>query len=320
MGESQREDYDSPWKGMLERYFEQFMIFFFPQAHSGINWSKGFEMLDKELQKVVRDAGLGRRFVDELVKVWQKDGEEAWLLIHVEVQGEAEAGFAERMYVYNYRLFDRYRRTVVSLAVLADAKPRWRPRSYRKSLWGCSVSIEFPVVKLLDYGRDLRRLRASRNPFALITMAHLRSMATRRNPAGRLRWKIELVRMLYSRGFPREDVLELLRFIDWLLVLTPELEREFEEDLAKSEGRRNMEYITTWERRGIERGREEGKLEAVREKIVELLEVRFGSIPTSVGEALSSIADPATLNDLFKKAVTVDSAERFSRILARQSK
>jgi hypothetical protein len=31
------------------------------------------------------------------------------------------------MYVYNYRLFDRYDRPVVSLAVLADASPTWRP-------------------------------------------------------------------------------------------------------------------------------------------------------------------------------------------------
>jgi hypothetical protein len=331
VGESQREDYDTPWKGMLERYFEQFMIFFFPRAHSGIDWSKGYELLDKELQQVVRDAGMGRRFVDKLVKVWQKDGEEAWLLIHVEVQGQAEADFAERMYVYNYRLFDRYRRTVVSLAVLADEDTEWRPGSYRRSLWGCAVSIEFPAVKLLDYGRELERLRESRNPFAVITMAHLRSMASRRDPRARLRWKIELVRMLYSRGFPREDVLELLRFIDWLLVLAPELEREFEEDLAKSEGQRNMEYITTWERRGerrgIEKGRKEGKikgrlegkLEAVRENIVELLKVRFGSVPPSVGDALDSIGDLATLNELFRKAVTVDTAEQFARILTRQS-
>lgn len=30
------------------------------------------------------------------------------MLIHVEVQGEPEDGFAERMYTYQYRLRDRY--------------------------------------------------------------------------------------------------------------------------------------------------------------------------------------------------------------------
>lgn len=31
------------------------------------------------------------------------------------------------MFVYNYRIFDRYDRPVASLAVLADDDPGWRP-------------------------------------------------------------------------------------------------------------------------------------------------------------------------------------------------
>jgi len=34
-----------------------------------IAWTQGQEFLDKELQKVVRDADLGRRYADKLVKV-----------------------------------------------------------------------------------------------------------------------------------------------------------------------------------------------------------------------------------------------------------
>jgi len=54
-------DYDSPWKEALERFFEPFMAFFFPAAHAGIDWSRGYTFKDKELQRVVRDADLGRR-------------------------------------------------------------------------------------------------------------------------------------------------------------------------------------------------------------------------------------------------------------------
>jgi hypothetical protein len=35
------------------------------------------------------------------------------------------------MFVYHYRLFDRRRKPVVSLAVLADLEAAWRPRTYR---------------------------------------------------------------------------------------------------------------------------------------------------------------------------------------------
>jgi hypothetical protein len=64
---------DSPWKEMLEFYFEDFMIFFFPNVHTMIDWARGYEFLDNELQQVVRDAELGRRWADKLVKVWLND-------------------------------------------------------------------------------------------------------------------------------------------------------------------------------------------------------------------------------------------------------
>jgi hypothetical protein len=123
-------DYDRAWKEVLERFFEEFLAFFFPRAHAGIDWSRGYEFLDKELQQVVRDAESGRRLVDKLVKVWNRAGEEAWVLLHVEVQEEVEKAFARRMYVYNHRIFDRYDRRVASLAVLADDQAVWRPSGY----------------------------------------------------------------------------------------------------------------------------------------------------------------------------------------------
>lgn len=44
-----RTDYDSPWKEVLERYFEPFMALFFLHAHAEIDWSRGYEFFDKEL-------------------------------------------------------------------------------------------------------------------------------------------------------------------------------------------------------------------------------------------------------------------------------
>ncbi|MFO8039025.1 MAG: hypothetical protein R6U67_06195, partial [Sodalinema sp.] len=54
-------DFDSPWKDLIECYFEPFMSFFFPEASQGIDWTRPVEFLDKELQQVVRDAELGKR-------------------------------------------------------------------------------------------------------------------------------------------------------------------------------------------------------------------------------------------------------------------
>jgi len=119
---------------------------------------------------------LGLRLADKLFKVWRLDGEEAWVLIHVEVQNQAEEQFGERMYVYHYRIFDRFRRPVVSLAVLGDEQRGWRPAHFGYSLWGCSMRLEFPVVKLLDYADRVAELEAERNPFAAVVLAHLKTV------------------------------------------------------------------------------------------------------------------------------------------------
>jgi len=176
------DDYDSPWKDMLEGYFPAFMAFFFPAVHADIDWSRGYENLDTELTQIVRDAALGRRLADKLVQVWRRDGIEQIVLIHVEIQGEYDPEFAKRMYVYNYRIFDRYDRPVVSLAVLCDASSRWRPRRYGYTLWGFQVGMTFPVVKLRDYQAHWPELEVSTNPFATVVMAHLQTRATRRRP------------------------------------------------------------------------------------------------------------------------------------------
>lgn len=124
------------------------------------------------MQQVVRDAELGRRQVDKLVRVWRRDGVEAWVLAHIEVQSQEEVNFAQRMFVYYYRIFDRYQHQVVSLAVLGDERTDWRPQRYHSGLWDCAVDFIFPVVKLLDYCAQWDMLEASRNPFARMVLAH----------------------------------------------------------------------------------------------------------------------------------------------------
>ena len=97
---AEQQDYDSPWKDILDLQFEEFMAFFFPTAHVQIDWRAGYEFLDKELQKITLDAALGRRMVDKLVRVQLKNGREQWVLVHVEVQTQPASGFPERMFVY----------------------------------------------------------------------------------------------------------------------------------------------------------------------------------------------------------------------------
>ncbi len=252
-------DYDGAWKEALERYFEEFVAFASPIAYAEIDWEQGYKFLDKELQQISPESETGQRRADKLVKVWRRDGGEAWVLVHVEVQSQEEAAFAERMYVYNYRIFDRYRRRVASLAVLGDERPTWRPSRYERELWGCRTVFEFPVVKLADYRERWEELEGSDNPFAVVVMAHLKSQETRHDEEGRKAWKFALIRRLYERGYEKEDVRKLFRFIDWLMRLPDEAEQELWEKVRQYEEVKQMPYVTSVERIGFKKGFQEGK-------------------------------------------------------------
>ena len=192
-----RDAYDTPWKDILEDYFEDFMAFFFPEIHTEIDWSMGYVFLDQELSQVTRDAEVGKKVVDKLVKVWKLTGQETWVLTNVEIQSQEESVLGERVFTYFYRLKDKFNLPIASLVILGDDRTNWRPSTFSQSLWGCRVQFEFPIVKLLDYEAQWADLEASRNPFAIVTMAHLKTKATRKDFQSRKDWKLRLTRILY---------------------------------------------------------------------------------------------------------------------------
>jgi len=45
------DEYDSPWKIVLESCFPEFMAFYFAQAHAQIDWQQGYEFKNTELRQ-----------------------------------------------------------------------------------------------------------------------------------------------------------------------------------------------------------------------------------------------------------------------------
>ena len=316
-------DYDGAWKETLERYLRPFLELCFPLAAAGIDWAVAIEFLDQELQQVVRDADLGKQRTDKLVKVRRRDGGEEWVLIHVEVQAQPDPDLALRMYRYHHRIADRYGRTVVSLVVLADADPQWRPGAYAEALWGCRLRFEYPTCKLLDLEREPGGLDASDNPVAVVIAAHLAAQATAGDPAARHDFKWALTRRLHERGYGWQDILELFRLLDWLLVLPEELEVAFRRKLTEYEEKKNMPHITSIERLSRQEGRQEGRvegrvegqMEALRTATLEFLEARFGDVPYELREELQTLTDETVLKRLPRLAAVATGLDDFHRQL-----
>jgi hypothetical protein len=299
-------DYDSPWKEALDFYFEAFLALLFPDADAQIDWSRGWESLDKEFQQIVREAEVGRKYVDKLVKVWTKAGLECWVLIHVEVQTDRDTEFPRRMFMYHYRVFDRYNRPVASLAVLADDDPSWRPGEFRQNLMGCEASLVFPTVKLLDFAAKEAELEASGNPFAKIVLAHLKARQTKDDPTNRRAWKLRLVRGLYEQGLNAKIVRELFRLIDWLMILPPPLEAAFKQDVESIQKEKSMPYVTSIERVEIR--------EALRKGIRSLLKVRFGDEGLKLMPEIEDIHDGDVLEAILQSLETANTLDDVRRL------
>jgi len=201
------QDHDSPWKEILETRFAEFLALLFPHIHREVDWSRPPEFLDKELQQLAQDSQLGRRYADKLVRVWTRDRREIFVLIHVEIQGDVDQEFSLRMYVYNYRIFDKHKVDVVSLGVLADSSTTFRPISYQRRRWGCEIDFRFPVVKLLDWESRWEELEKSDNVFSLAVMAQIKAK-TSKNVDEMRAWKLRLVRLMYERGYVLDGIQE----------------------------------------------------------------------------------------------------------------
>ncbi|MEI2415873.1 DUF4351 domain-containing protein [Orrella sp. JC864] len=274
-------DHDSPWKEAIERYFRPFTALLWPALHQWIDWRQPVGFLDKELQKVVRDADSGRRYADKLVQVCSHRHGQRLVLIHVEIQDCADRDFLRRMHRYYYRVRDAYQDALVeSMAVLTRRDARADRLVYREAALSCSLEFRFPVVNLVHWlGRwqELEAATAS-NPFAVVVMAQL--LAGRQD---RLAGKIGLTRLLLQRGYGRQDVLELYRLIDWMIALPPDQEVAFIQASAALEKEHDMPFVLTaervGERRGLERGLEQGRQQGQAELLRTQLSRRFGPLP-----------------------------------------
>lgn len=314
--ESNRE-FDSPWKEAIEVFLEPLLAFFFGDLHEAIDWSKGYVSLDKEFHESLRDSAVGSSLADKLFKVYLKDGSDVWLLIHFEVQAQPAPDFARRMFVYYYRIFDRYNRDIVSLAILADERERWRPTQYRKEVFNCLLDFRFRTVKLIDWlGRE-EELHASSNVSAFAILAHLYSLTTHGDQDRRRAAKWRLIREVFNRGYTADMIRQLYRLIDWFLELPAALHEQLQNDVYDLEKQMGIPYVTSTERLARKQGLDEGLQLGLRQGLRTAIEIKFGGEGQALAAELEHIEELQHLNEIEAALRTTKTADEFKAILDR---
>jgi hypothetical protein len=301
-------DFDSGWKEAVEHDSRGFLAFFFLKIHDGVDWALDWESLAQELRELDPQGELGRRSVDVLLKVYKRGSGDTRYL-HAEVQSQVDSDFARRMHTYNYRAQDRYIQPVISIAVLGDDNPDWRPNEYVFEEWGCRKSLTFPVVKLLDFAGRQEELERYPSPFAVLVLAHLQARATQHDAEARAAWKLRLVKRLYELGLDARDFNVWFRCLGWLLDLPADVEARFRAEVFRLEEESKVKRYTTFEQVIIREGQKEGLLKGIEPA----LDLKFGAEGLALLPVLRAQADVAVLEKVaasIKMATTVDDLRR----------
>jgi len=338
--------FDECWKEALRLYLEWFLAFFFPRAHHDIDWTRDYETLNVELEKILPESQVGRRYADKLFRVVKKGKARDSRLLHVEVQCQVDEDFERRLHIYNYRTDDGYNQPPVTIALLGDTSPDWWPQEYLFEEWGFVRSLLFPSVKLLDYDGREQELLAHENPFALLVLAHLQSRKTAEDLQARLQWKVRLLRRLRELLFEGEDFRHWVRFIDYLLAVPPEWDQRVRQEIldipeetrmlpkgglelimeAEAEKRVGKRFLEVGLAKGREVGLEEGHAKGLEEGraqarsgllagIEALLELKFGMVDLPLMEALRKQSDIHVLCQVQLAIKNASSSDELRRIL-----
>ncbi len=166
--------------------------------------------------------------------------------------------------------------------------------------------FQYPLIKIIDYRERWAELDNSSNPFAIIVCAYLKTLETEGNVQERYKWKKRFLLELYQRGMKRDVILKVYKFVDWIMTLPKELNKEIHAAVKSIEEAQKMPYITTAEQIGREEGLAQG--------LAAILEIKFGEAGQRLGERAFQIEDFERLKNIMAKLKSIKSLSEAQKL------
>ncbi|MBE9551800.1 MAG: DUF4351 domain-containing protein [Proteobacteria bacterium] len=127
-----------------------------------------------------------------------------------------------------------------------------------------------------------------------------------------------MIKRLYKLGYGKEDVFHLFEFIDWIMALPKELEQGLWQEIHKMEEEKMMEYVSSVEKIGIQKGMQKGMRQGIHEGALKLLarqiarrfQVSFDSVqPIFAGMSTEQLEE---LGERFIEAQNLDQIRKWA--------
>ena len=273
-------DFDSAWKTILEAFEQEVIEVMFPELYSKIDWEKGTESLEQELQEIQKEIFEKQKaekvISDKIIKVKLKDNESKILFIHVEVQSsnKGENVFGERMFRYFYRIWDRFRykyedkSEIVAAAIYTYAGQNGKDKNYIYKL----PELEEEIIKYNFRTIDVETINlediSENNPLRLVFKIAKELLNTKSTDEAIYTAKITLANDLknYDKVKNDEQKKALVYLLEYLfLIEDPELEKKYEEFKKSIGGVLNMTVDEIREKHLERKGKLEMALEMLKD-------------------------------------------------------
>jgi hypothetical protein len=302
-------DHDRLFKELLTTFFVEFLELFFPSILEYLD-TDSIQFVDKEL---FTDLVRGEKKIMDIVALAKFQEQDYSFLIHIENQATNAPEFNRRMFRYFCSLFLKYDRPIYPIVVFSYDSPQRPDKS--------SFVVEFPKQNILNFNYqiiqlnrlDWRDFLGQKNPVAAALMAKMKI-----NPQDRPTVKAQCLRLLVTLKLDPAKMQLISGFVDTYLRLNSTEEAIFQTQLNTMEIKQReqiMQITTSWEQKGIVRGREEGRIEEKLAITLRLLNRKLGNLPEDIADSVRSL-EPSQLDALTEDLLDFQSLDDLSRWLS----
>ena len=251
----ERADYDGMWKDAIERFLPRLLERVLPDLYADVDFSIKPEFLENELRDIALLDNNPAVYVDKLIRLFLKSGGDAWILLHIEVQGPGGDPISGRMFNYMTLIYAHYHRLPVALAILTSRRASEVIGEYSvENHYGTKLSYTYNCFEV--YAQDDDKMLQSDNPFDLIFYAVKNT--SKNSQKKKYALLLKLVKILASKGWSEADRRDLFSFIVRTVNLTDtELQQKFVAEIKMGENK--MAELTFVEKYFKDEGRNEEK-------------------------------------------------------------
>lgn len=188
------------WQVLIERFTESFFQFYFPEVYPKMDCGLPFMSLDRFFNEKNLPIDKKNSLYAGLFSFHLSNGKEVVALINIQ-NPQYDSEFVLRSF-HNYCLLKKHfpEKEIAIFAVITDDNFKYNESFYTFNLLFTEIEFRFPIVKIIDFQNKEFELSNDLNPFALITLATIKSLESGRNYEKVAYWKYKILVMLWQRS------------------------------------------------------------------------------------------------------------------------